>query len=191
MASLANEQERARGIPNARPVGRDADRGDDAEERRFSLPPGYELQPLPGSELPATVYRLIVFAYIWLLGAAWYAFGRDGGTDLLLGMASVLAIVFLGIPMAMRTTAAPRLPRPEQPRREIANCLGARRDGDRIAACLAGVDRGPFDPRCSGDRRDAYWRSLFGGRDSCRHVSNGRLAYMLGNERLAQGTVRR
>jgi hypothetical protein len=119
MASLTYEQERARGIPNARPVGRDAGLGDDAEERRFSLPPGYELQPLPGSELPATVYRLIVVAYIWVLGAAWYAFGRDTGTDLVLGMASVLAIVFLGIPMAMRRTAAPRLPKPEQPAKRL------------------------------------------------------------------------
>src|SRR5438552_18960119 len=114
MASLTYERERARGIPSERPIGKGSERRDAAEQSRFSLPPGYELQPLPGSEFPTALYLFIMAAYIWMLGAAWYAFDRDTDAGLALGIASVLAVVMFGIPMAMRKTAAPRLPRPKK-----------------------------------------------------------------------------
>jgi hypothetical protein len=119
MASLTYEQERARGIPSERPFTVDAERREDAEQRRFSLPAGYELQPLPGSEFPPTLYRLIALAYLWLFGTAWYAFGRDTDTEFLLAMGAVLAAVFFGIPMTMRKTASPRLPRPQRPQQTV------------------------------------------------------------------------
>jgi hypothetical protein len=64
--------------------------------------------------LPATVYIFVIAAYSWMLGAAWYAFDRDTDTGLVLGIASVLAVVFFGILVAMRKTAAPRLPKSRQ-----------------------------------------------------------------------------
>jgi hypothetical protein len=114
MVSLTYERQRSRGISSKRPIAKGAARRDAGEQRGVSLPASYEPQPLPGSELPTTVYLLIIAAYSWMLGAAWYAFGRDTDAGLVLGIASVLAVVFFGIPIAMRKTAAPRLPRPQQ-----------------------------------------------------------------------------
>jgi hypothetical protein len=114
MVALRYEQERARGIPDERPIAGGSERDDDAERHRFSRPAGYELQPLPGSEMPSALYVLIFAAYAWMLGAAWYAFGRDTGTEFVLAMATVLAAVFFGIPLAMRKTAKPRLSKPQR-----------------------------------------------------------------------------
>lgn len=114
MAALTYEQEKARGIPSERRVVADRERDKAGDQQRFERPAGYELQPLPGSEFPTALYLLIFLAYGWMLGAAWYAFGSEGGTELLLAMATVLAVVFFGIPMAMRKTARPRLPSPQR-----------------------------------------------------------------------------
>jgi hypothetical protein len=114
MAALTYEQEKARGIPSERRFVADKAPDDAADRERFSRPAGYELQPLPGSEFPAGLYLVIFLAYGWMLGAAWYAFGQDTGTDLLLAMATVLAVVFFAIPMAMRKTARPRIAAPQR-----------------------------------------------------------------------------
>jgi hypothetical protein len=127
MVALNYEQERARGIPDERfpaaarkrDVRKQTDAAADAD--RFSRPAGFELQPLPGSELPSAIYLLIIAAYGWMLGAAWYAFGSEAGTDWVLTMATVLTLVVFGIVLAMRKTAKPLLPKP--PRNETAKRL--------------------------------------------------------------------
>jgi hypothetical protein len=59
----------------------------------------------PGDELPGGVYRSVVFAFAWMMLAAWLAFGGSVGTDLDLTIASILCAVFLGIPFVMHRTA--------------------------------------------------------------------------------------
>src|SRR5262245_56017007 len=46
---------------------------------------------LPGTELPTAIYLLVVAAYAWMFGAAWYAFARDTSTDFVLAVAITLA----------------------------------------------------------------------------------------------------
>jgi hypothetical protein len=65
---------------------------------------------MPGSEFPKAIYFSVAGAFAWMLGAAWLAFGTSAGTGLDLAMATVLALVFLGIPTAMHHTAATRHP---------------------------------------------------------------------------------
>jgi hypothetical protein len=63
---------------------------------------------MPGSEFPTALYVSVAAAFAWMLGAAWLAFGANGGTDLDLAMVTVLGIMFLGIPVTMHHTAATR-----------------------------------------------------------------------------------
>jgi uncharacterized membrane protein YtjA (UPF0391 family) len=66
---------------------------------------------IPGDELPPAVYRTIVFAFAWMMLAAWLAFGGASGTDLDLAVATVLFVVFLALPIIMYRTARNRLQR--------------------------------------------------------------------------------
>jgi hypothetical protein len=68
-----------------------------------------EIQPLPGDEFPRGVYIGVFAAYLWMFGTAWAGFAAPGGTDLDLMMATVLAVVFFGIPFALYRTARTRL----------------------------------------------------------------------------------
>jgi hypothetical protein len=69
---------------------------------------------IPGDEFPAAVYRTVVFAFVWMMLVAWRAFGGTAGTDLDLAMATLLSMVFLGIPISLRWTARNRLKRTNQ-----------------------------------------------------------------------------
>jgi hypothetical protein len=66
---------------------------------------------VPGDEFPAAVYRSIVIAFGWMMLAAWLAFGGATGTNLDLAIATVLFVVFLGLPITMYRTARNRLQR--------------------------------------------------------------------------------
>jgi hypothetical protein len=71
--------------------------------------PGDELSAhgrLPGVEFPKAVYRSVVAAFGFILLASWAAFGGGEDSDLALGFASVLTIVFFALPIIMRKTAA-------------------------------------------------------------------------------------
>jgi hypothetical protein len=61
---------------------------------------------LPGVEFPKAVYRSVVAAFGFILLASWAAFGGGEDSDLALGFASVLTIVFFALPIIMRKTAA-------------------------------------------------------------------------------------
>ena len=67
-----------------------------------------------GNEFPPAVYRTIVFAFAWMMLAAWLAFGAATGTDLDLAIATVLCTVFLAIPIIMYRTARKWVQRPHQ-----------------------------------------------------------------------------
>jgi hypothetical protein len=67
---------------------------------------GYGL--IPGAELPGAVYVAALLAYVWMLGAAWLAFGSSDESDLNLGIATVLAIVIFALPALIVRTAATR-----------------------------------------------------------------------------------
>ena len=69
---------------------------------------------IPGDEFPAAVYRTVVFAFVWMMLAAWLAFGGATGTDLDLAIATVLCMVFLSIPIVLYRTARNRLQRTNQ-----------------------------------------------------------------------------
>ena len=69
---------------------------------------------IPGDEFPTAVYRTVVFAFVWMMLAAWLAFGGAAGTDLDLAIATVLFTVFLGIPILLYRTARNRLQRTNQ-----------------------------------------------------------------------------
>ena len=74
---------------------------------------------IPGDELPAAVYRTVVLAFVWMMLAAWLAFGGARGTDLDLAIATVLCTVFLGIPILLHRTARNRLQRTNQNSRQF------------------------------------------------------------------------
>ena len=67
-----------------------------------------------GDEFPTAVYKTVVFAFVWMMLAAWLAFGRAAGTDLDLIIATVLCTVLLGIPILLYRTARTRLQRTNQ-----------------------------------------------------------------------------
>jgi hypothetical protein len=69
---------------------------------------------IPGDEFPAAVYRTVVFAFVWMMLVAWLAFGGTAGTNLDLAIATLLCMVFLGIPILLRWTARNRLKRTNQ-----------------------------------------------------------------------------
>jgi hypothetical protein len=80
-----------------------------AEQTSRTLSPaGGDLsQPveLPGHEFPIAIYASIIGAFAWMLFVAWVAFSAADGTDLDLLIATVLGIVFFGIPIAMHHTS--------------------------------------------------------------------------------------
>ena len=60
---------------------------------------------VPGTELPIAVYGSVFAAFIWVMVAAWIAFGNGADADLSLGMATVLTTVFFALPVLVRLTA--------------------------------------------------------------------------------------
>ena len=60
---------------------------------------------VPGAELPVAVYGSVFVAFIWVVVAAWIAFGNGADADLSLGMAAVLTVVFFALPVLIRLTA--------------------------------------------------------------------------------------
>ncbi|MFA5897966.1 MAG: hypothetical protein WC829_02515 [Hyphomicrobium sp.] len=60
---------------------------------------------LPGHELPTAVYASVIGAFAWMLAVAWLVFSSPGGTNLDLGIVSVLALMFFAIPLAMHHTS--------------------------------------------------------------------------------------
>ena len=60
---------------------------------------------VPGAEFPVAVYVSVFAAFIWVVVAAWIAFANDTDTDLALGMAVVLTVVFFALPVLIRLTA--------------------------------------------------------------------------------------
>jgi|EndMetStandDraft_3_1072993.scaffolds.fasta_scaffold01573_9 hypothetical protein len=77
---------------------------DDAE--REPLRSGYG--SIPGAELPGGMYLTMLLGYVWMLAAAWLAFGSSDESDLNLGVATVLTIVFVALPVLIVRTAAAR-----------------------------------------------------------------------------------
>jgi hypothetical protein len=63
---------------------------------------------LPGGELPAAVYRSVIAAFGAIIVIAWFAFGGSADSDLALGFATVLTVVFFALPIIVRRTAAAR-----------------------------------------------------------------------------------
>ena len=63
----------------------------------------------PGAELPNVVYRSVALCFVWLLLAAWFAFGRDRETDFSLAIVFVFSSVVGGVLFAMRHTVRQQL----------------------------------------------------------------------------------
>ena len=61
---------------------------------------------LPGGELPRAVYRSVVAAFVWMIVAAWIAFGTSREADFALAAASVLILIFLMLPFIIFVTAS-------------------------------------------------------------------------------------
>lgn len=78
-------------------------------ESRGGPRPAYER--LPGEELPKALYRSVIAAFAAIVLISWFDFGGDGDSDLVLGFASVLTVVFFALPILVRRTAATRAAR--------------------------------------------------------------------------------
>ncbi|HWK32796.1 MAG TPA: hypothetical protein VNR51_03845 [Hyphomicrobium sp.] len=76
---------------------------------------------LPGAELPSAVYITVVAAFAWMLTMAWFAFSSSDGINLDLGMATGLALMFLGVPLAIHHTATHLMHRAGMPVRTFLN----------------------------------------------------------------------
>lgn len=59
----------------------------------------------PGHEFPPSIYASIIGAFAWMLLVAWVAFNSSDGTDLDLGIVTVLGLVAFAIPFAMHHTS--------------------------------------------------------------------------------------
>jgi hypothetical protein len=66
-----------------------------------------------GEELPVAVYRSVFLGFACMLVVAWLAFGGAVGTDLDLGVVTVLCAIFLLLPLLMHHVAAARAERPQ------------------------------------------------------------------------------
>ncbi len=76
---------------------------------------------VPGAELPTFVYISVVAAFGWVLLASLLAFAHQMDADLALGMASVLGIVFFGLPIIIHHAAVTfSHPKAERPREFLA-----------------------------------------------------------------------
>ena len=67
--------------------------------------PRSQLGSVPGAEFPPAVYVSVIGAFAWMIGISWLAFASRDGVDLDLLMVTVLATVFLAIPLSMHHTA--------------------------------------------------------------------------------------
>jgi uncharacterized membrane protein len=63
------------------------------------------MHDIPGSEVPAGIYRLSWFAFVWMLFAAWIVFGRACGVDVDLVVVTIIVAVMSLLPMLVRKTA--------------------------------------------------------------------------------------
>ncbi len=63
------------------------------------------LHEIPGSEVPRGIYRVVWFAFVWMVFAAWIGFGHARGTDLDLVFATVIVAMMSALPMLVRKTA--------------------------------------------------------------------------------------
>jgi type IV secretory pathway VirB2 component (pilin) len=61
---------------------------------------------LPGEELPKAVYATVIGAFAFIVLASWAAFGGDPDSELSLGFATVLTIVFFALPIIVRRMTA-------------------------------------------------------------------------------------
>ena len=84
---------------------------------------------IPGDEFPAAVYRTVVFAFVWMMLAAWLAFGGTAGTDLDLAIATALCTVFLGLPILLYRTARNRLQRTNQNSKQFLKSVWTSQQG--------------------------------------------------------------
>jgi type IV secretory pathway VirB2 component (pilin) len=60
---------------------------------------------LPGGELPRAVYESVVGAFVWMLLAAWIAFGTAREADFTLAFATLLFLIFFAILAFISVTA--------------------------------------------------------------------------------------
>ena len=67
---------------------------------------GYGL--IPGAELPGAMYLTALLAYVWMLAAAWLAFGSSEESDLNLGVVTILTITLFALPVLIVRTAMAR-----------------------------------------------------------------------------------
>jgi hypothetical protein len=60
-----------------------------------------------------------VLAYVWMLAAAWFAFGSSEESDLNLGVVSLLGIIMFALPILIVRTASARRRRDQHARTNI------------------------------------------------------------------------
>jgi hypothetical protein len=75
---------------------------------------------VPGEEFPTAVYASAIGAFALILLASWIAFGT-AGTELDLGVAFALALIFFALPVLLC-----RLVRPRRPRVGLGDFLSSR-----------------------------------------------------------------
>ncbi|HEU4379171.1 MAG TPA: hypothetical protein VFR73_11405 [Hyphomicrobiaceae bacterium] len=75
-----------------------------------------------------------MLAYVWMLAAAWFAFGSSEESDLNLGVVSLLGIVMFALPILIVRTAAARRRTDQHARTNIVGT--ATGDLPLSAACL-------------------------------------------------------
>lgn len=77
------------------------------EAQHILQPPGPpQNSPEADPEFPAVVYGSIFLAFIWVLVASWLLFGSGADVDLDLGIATVLFLMMLGLPIILGKMAA-------------------------------------------------------------------------------------
>lgn len=69
---------------------------------------------LPGGELPRAVYKTVLAAFVWMLLAAWIAFGTAREADFTLAFASLLFFMFFAILLFLSITARHHLTASEE-----------------------------------------------------------------------------
>ncbi len=63
------------------------------------------IHDIPGSEVPRGIYRVALFSFIWMLFAAWVAFGHARGTDVDLVFVTIIVAMISMLPTLVRRTA--------------------------------------------------------------------------------------
>ena len=94
---------------------------------------GADAPAIPGSEFPRAVYASIGAAFVWMLAAAWLAFGTNTGTDLDLVIIGVLFAVFLGIPVILARVAKLWWRMPQSPQKPFLSSQVDTATGDMPA----------------------------------------------------------